>query len=145
MRKTLSHETAVPVTTEKKWFVIDAKGKVLGRLATLAAEILLGKGKPTFTYHEDCGDHVVIVNAGDVALTGRKEARIYYRHSGYPGGLKGEKLTNLRQKDPERIIRTAVRGMLPKSKLGAVIIKKLHVASGSDQEFAGRSLVEVKL
>lgn len=145
MNKTLARQTKVNQNISKRWYVIDAKGKVLGRLASVAAEILLGKGRSTFTPNQDSGDHVLIINAHDVHLTGRKESRVYYRHSGYPGGLKGEKLNTLRETNSERIIHTAVRGMLPKSRLGSIIIKKLHVASGSEHGFAGKELVEVKL
>ncbi len=145
MNKTLTRQTKVNQNVTKKWYVIDAKGKVLGRLASVAAEILLGKGKATFTPNQDSGDHVVIINAHDIHLTGRKEARVYYRHSGYPGGLKGEKLSNLREENSDRIIRTAVRGMLPKSRLGSVIIKKLHVTGGTEHGFSDKELIEVKI
>lgn len=124
---------------EKKWYLIDANGQVLGRLATLLANILTGKVKPVYTPHEDVGDFVVVVNADKVALTGRKTSdKLYRRHSGHPGGLKTQTLAQLQSKSPEKVIVEAVSGMLPKNKLRAVYLKKLKVYSGSDHPHAAQ-------
>ncbi len=118
---------------EREWFVIDAEGLVLGRLASHIALILTGKVKPTYTPFLDTGDHVVVINAEKVRLTGNKESdKLYYRHSGYPGGIKHENVREMRKKHPERIIEKAVRGMLPKNRLGRAQLKKLKVYSGSE-------------
>ncbi|MGA7617062.1 MAG: 50S ribosomal protein L13 [Thermoanaerobaculia bacterium] len=113
------------------WYVIDAEGLVLGRLSTMVANLLSGKAKPTYTPFLDTGDHVIIVNAEKILLTGRKENKKLYRHhSGYPGGLKERAARFVRAEKPETMIETAVRGMLPKSKLGRKMIKKLKVYRG---------------
>jgi large subunit ribosomal protein L13 len=118
---------------EARWHVIDANGRVLGRLATVAARLLQGKHKPTYTPFLDTGDHVVVINARKVKLTGRKEdQKIYRRHSGYEGGLKEERARVVRQRKPERIVEEAVHGMLPKTKLGAAMYRKLKVYAGPD-------------
>jgi len=118
---------------ERKWHLIDADGKVLGRLASRIATILSGKDKPIYTPHLDVGDFVVVINARKVKVTGGKEKKkMYYRHSGYPGGLKRQTYEELSEKDPQRIIREAVRGMLPKNKLGRQMLKKLKVYAGSE-------------
>lgn len=118
---------------EKKWFVVDAEGQILGRLATFVAKVITGKHKPVYTAHEDVGDFVVIVNADKVAVTGKKaEQKIYRRHSGYPGGLKSISLADLQQKAPEKVILEAVSGMLPKNKLRQVYLKKLKVYAGNE-------------
>jgi large subunit ribosomal protein L13 len=115
-------------TVERQWHVIDAEGKVLGRIATEAARLLQGKHKPVYTPHIDTGDHVVVVNAAKVKLTGRKEEQKIYRyHSGYEGGLREERAKDLRLKNPVRIVEEAVRGMLPKTKLGEAMWRKLKV------------------
>jgi large subunit ribosomal protein L13 len=118
---------------ERKWYLVDAEGKILGRLASRLAQILCGKDKPMYTPHMDVGDFVVVINAEKVKVTGGKEEKkIYYRHTGYPGGLKErtyEKLLSIR---PEDIIRKAVRGMIPKNKLGRQMFKKLKVYAGSE-------------
>ena len=115
----------------RKWFLIDAKGKVLGRIATAAAEILTGKRKPIYTPFLDTGDHVIVINAADVHLTGRKEAAKQYRHhTGYLGGLKSSSAEELRKKHPGRLVEEAVRGMLPKTKLGRAMFGKLKVYAG---------------
>jgi len=112
----------------RKWYLVDAKDKILGRLATKIARILSGKDKPIYTPHIDTGDFVIVVNARKVRVTGRKEeGKIYYHHSGYPGGLKKETLAELREKKPEEIIRRAVKGMLPKNRLGRKMLKRLKV------------------
>lgn len=116
-----------------KWWVVDMEGKILGRTVTKVADVLRGKNKPTFTPHLDTGDHVVVINAEKVQVTGRKTGEIkYYKFSGYPGGLKVTDFEEMRAKHPERIIESAVRGMLPKTKLGRKMIKKLHVYAGPD-------------
>lgn len=125
--------SAKPQDIQQNWYVIDAQGKTLGRLASQIASILRGKHKPLYTPHIDCGDYVVVINAEKVWATGRKlDQKIYYRHSGYPGGLKQITLRDQLQKFPERVIEHAVKGMLPKSKLGRKMYKKLKVYSGSD-------------
>ena len=113
---------------KREWHLIDAQVKILGRLATQIAQLLMGKNKPYFTRHLDCGDYVVVVNAKEVKVTGKKEKqKIYYHHSGYPGGLKETPLWMLREKHPERIIIHAVSGMLPKNKLRARMLERLKV------------------
>jgi large subunit ribosomal protein L13 len=117
----------------RRWFIIDASGKTVGRLASEAARILMGKNKPTYTPYLDMGDHVIIVNAEKVVFTGNKwQDKVYYRHTGYPGGLKGVTAQKQRDRHPERILESAVRGMLPKTKLGNKMVKKLKVYAGSD-------------
>ena len=118
---------------ERSWYIIDAENKVLGRIATKIAAILRGKHKPVFTPHMDTGDFVVVINAKKVHLTGRKLAnKMYYRHTGYPGGLKSMSAEEMLKKKPENIIKLAVRGMLPKNKLGRKQLTKLKVYSGSN-------------
>ncbi len=118
---------------ERKWHLVDAEGKILGRLASRIAQILSGKDKPIYTPHLDVGDFVVVINAEKVKVTGGKEEKkIYYRHTGYPGGLKERTYEELLSKRPEDIIRKAVRGMLPKNKLGRQMFKKLKVYTGSE-------------
>ncbi len=113
---------------KREWYLVDAQGKTLGRLASEIAKILRGKHKPIFTPHVDCGDFVVVVNAGKVRLTGRKaEQKMYYRHSGYPGGLREIPWQEMMAKHPERAIELAVRGMLPHNSLGRKMFKKLKV------------------
>lgn len=117
---------------EKKWFVVDAQDQRLGRLATEIANVLRGKNKPTFTPHLDTGDFVIVVNAEKVVVTGKKgEQKLYRRHSGRPGGMKTETFDKLQKRIPERIIETAVKGMLPKNSLGRTLFTKLKVYSGS--------------
>ena len=114
------------------WYVVDAEGKTLGRLATVIASTLRGKNKPTFAPHMDMGDYVVVINADKIAVTRNKETeKLYSRHSGYPGGLTQVSLRDVRQRHPERIIKYAVRGMLPKNALGEVQLKKLKVYAGT--------------
>lgn len=118
---------------EPKWYVIDAEGMVLGRLTTRIARILMGKDKPTYTPFLDTGDHVIVLNADKVVLSGNKESsKLYRRHSGYPGSLRETTAKNLRSEKPTRMIELAVKGMLPKSKLGRKMIKKLKVYQGSE-------------
>ena len=117
----------------KDWYVIDAEGKVLGRLATEIARRLRGKHKPVYTPYVDTGDFVIVVNAGKVKLTGKKLTdKIYYQHSGYPGGLKETPAGKMLQEKPREVLRLAVRGMLPKNSLGRAMLKKLKIYSGSD-------------
>lgn len=118
---------------ERTWFVVDAEDQVLGRLASLVARILCGKHKPSYTPFIDVGDHVIVINAAKVRLTGKKESeKIYYRHSGYPGGLRRARPGERRVKHPERLIEGAVRGMLPKTRLGRAQYKKLKVYRGPE-------------
>ena len=124
---------ATPQNIERKWYVLDAANKPLGRLATEAARLLRGKHKPTFTPNVDTGDHVIIINAEKVRLTGKKiEQKVYYHHSGYPGGLKAVGYKTLLQKNPERAIELAVKGMIPHNKLGSQMYRKLKVYRGSE-------------
>jgi large subunit ribosomal protein L13 len=118
---------------ERAWYVVDASGQTLGRLATRVACVLRGKHKPIYSPSVDTGDYVIVVNAERIHVTGRKlDQKIYYRHSGYPGGLKEITLRNLLQKHPTRVIEHAVRGMLPKNRLGRRMFKKLKVYAGPD-------------
>lgn len=122
---------AKPNEVERKWYVIDAEGKVLGRLATEVATILRGKNKPIYTPHVDTGDHVIIINAEKIKLTGNKlNQKNHVYHTGYPGGLKQVPYSELIEKNPQRIIELAVKGMLPKNRLGRAMIKKMKVYSG---------------
>lgn len=123
--------TAKEAEVERDWYVIDAEGQTLGRLASRIAPILKGKHKPIYTPHLDCGDFVVVVNAEKVRVTGRKlDQKFYHRHSGYPGGLTSINLRDQLGRYPERVIQSAIRGMLPKNKLGRRMIKKLKVYAG---------------
>src|SRR6266481_488351 len=120
-------------SADSRWHVIDAKGQVLGRVATLAARLLQGKNKVIYTPFVDTGDHVVVVNAAKVKLTGRKEdQKIYRQHSGYEGGLREERARLVRQRHPERLVEEAVHGMLPKTKMGQAMYRKLKVYAGPD-------------
>jgi large subunit ribosomal protein L13 len=124
---------AKPNQVERKWVVVDAADQTLGRLATEVATLLRGKHKPEFTPHVDTGDFVIVINASKVRLTGKKDTdKTYYRHSGWPGGLKSISAGELRAKRPDRMIELAVRGMLPKNKLGRQQLKKLKVYAGSE-------------
>ena len=116
---------------ERRWYLVDAEGKVLGRLATRIATILRGKHKPTFTTHLDCGDHVIIINAKKIRVTGKKlDTKMYYTYSGYRGGLKSVVLSEQLKKHPDRVLIHAIRGMLPKNRLGRAMLKKLKVYAG---------------
>lgn len=122
-----SHEVS------REWYVVDANDKVLGRLATEIAHRLRGKHKPEYTPHVDTGDHIVVINAEKIAVTGNKEEdKIYYRHTGYPGGIKDVNVRELREHAPTRILENAVKGMLPKGPLGRAMIKKLHLYAGEE-------------
>jgi large subunit ribosomal protein L13 len=118
---------------QRDWYIVDAENKVLGRLASELAKILRGKNRPDFTPHVDTGDYVIVINADKVNLTGNKwKDKVYYRHSGYPGGIKSITAENLRAKRPEDLIRFAVKGMLPKNRLGRKLFKKLKVYAGGE-------------
>ncbi len=120
---------------ERRWFVVDADGKTLGRLASQIAHVLRGKHKPTYSPHMDLGDHIVVINAEKVRVTGRKaEQKVYHRHTGYPGGLRTTTYEEMLNKHPERIIRTAVKGMMPNNILGRQMFKKLRVYAGPDHD-----------
>lgn len=120
---------------ERKWYVVDAEGQTLGRLSTEVASLLRGKHKPTYTPHVDTGDHVIIINAEKIHLTGNKlDDKIYYRHSNHPGGLKSRTANEMRTKYPEQMLEIAVKGMLPKNKLGRKMIKKLNVYRGAEHK-----------
>ena len=122
-----------------KWHIIDAGDQVLGRIATTAARLLQGKHKPTYTPYLDTGDHVIVINASRVKLTGRKEdQKIYRQHSGFEGGLREERARLVRQRRPERLVEEAVHGMLPKTKLGEAMYRKLKVYAGSDHPHAAQ-------
>ncbi len=124
---------AKPNEVERKWYVVDAEGKTLGRLASEVAAILRGKHKPTYTPHVDTGDHVIIINAEKVELTGKKLTnKLYYRHSLHPGGLKVRTALEMRTNYPEQMLERAIRGMLPKGSLGRQMFKKLHVYRGNE-------------
>lgn len=136
-----------PSEVTREWLLVDASELPLGRLATIIASKLIGKEKPTYTPHIDAGDYVVVINAKDTVVTGNKELqKIYYRHSGFPGGIKDARLEEVREKFPERIIEHAVRGMLPKNKLQAERMKRLRVFAGSEHTHTAQSpkKVEVK-
>lgn len=131
--------TPKPADVDRTWYVIDATDVVLGRLATQVATILRGKHKPTFAPHVDTGDFVIVVNAGKVALTGAKrEQKLAYRHSGYPGGLRAVGYAELLEKRPDRAVEKAVRGMLPKTSLGRAQLRKLKVYAGSEHPHAAQ-------
>jgi large subunit ribosomal protein L13 len=131
--------TPKPGDLNHDWFVVDAADVPLGRLASHVAQLLRGKHKPTYAPHVDGGDYVIVINAEKVAVTGRKEdAKMYYRHSGYPGGLRATSLRQLRATYPDRIINNAVRGMLPKNRLGRQIFSKLKVYAGPDHPHAAQ-------
>jgi large subunit ribosomal protein L13 len=124
---------ATPDTRERNWLVIDASGKTLGRLATQIADALRGKRKPDYTPHVDVGDFVIVVNAERISVTGNKRAeKRYYRHSGYPGGLRSRTLAEMLERRPEEVIRRAVKGMLPRNRLGRAQLRKLKVYAGPD-------------
>ncbi len=131
---------------EKKWFVIDADGQVLGRLAARVARILQGKHKPQYTPFLDTGDHVVVVNAAKVRLTGQKlDKKVYRHHTGYPGGLVERRASELRATRPARMVEMAIAGMLPKTKLGKAMVKKLHVYIGPNHRHEAQKPERVSL
>lgn len=128
-----------PSDIDREWHVVDADQVPLGRLASEVAQLLRGKHKPTFAPHVDGGDYVIVLNAEKVMVTGSKETdKIYYRHSGFPGGIRQESVETMRQRHPERLIENAVRGMLPKNKLGRATLGKLRVYAGSEHPHAAQ-------
>ena len=130
---------ASPATIERKWYVVDATGYTLGRLASEVAKILRGKNKPIFTPFIDTGDYVIITNADKIKVTGKKlEQKVYYRHSDYVGGMKETTLKEMLNKKPERVIELAIKGMLPKGPLGREMYKKLFVYAGPDHKHAAQ-------
>ena len=135
-----------PADIERSWFVIDATDLVLGRLATRVASVLRGKHKPMFAPHMDTGDHVIVINAAKVRLTGAKgEQSMSYRHSGYPGGLKSISFGKLLEEKPERLVENAIRGMLPKNTIGRQSLRKLKVYAGADHPHAAQQPQELTL
>jgi large subunit ribosomal protein L13 len=138
--------SGVKAAADRRWHIIDADGQVLGRLATIAARLLQGKHKAQYTPFIDTGDHVVVVNASKVKLTGRKEdQKIYRQHSGYEGGLREERARVVRQRKPERLVEEAVRGMLPKTKLGDAMYRKLKVYAGPDHPHAAQKPTKLEV
>ncbi|HSH42063.1 MAG TPA: 50S ribosomal protein L13 [Arenicellales bacterium] len=138
--------SAKPSEIRREWHVIDATDKVLGRLATEIAHRLRGKHKPEYTPHIDTGDHIVVINADKVRVTGRKTTdKIYYRHTGYPGGIKSSSFAEMRDTHPERIIETAVKGMLPRNPLGRAMFKKLHVYAGPEHKHQAQQPTPLEL
>ena len=130
---------ATPDSRERNWLVVDASGKTLGRLATQLADALRGKRKPAFTPHIDVGDFVIVVNAERISVTGNKrQEKRYYRHSGYPGGLRSRTLEEMLNRRPEEVIRLAVKGMLPRTRLGRAQLRKLKVYAGPDHPHAAQ-------
>ena len=130
---------ASPATIDRKWYVVDATGCTLGRLASEVAAVLRGKNKPIFTPHMDCGDYVIVVNADKIHVTGKKlDQKIYYRHSDYVGGMKETTLREMLAKKPEKVVELAVKGMLPKGPLGRSMMGKLHVYAGPEHEHAAQ-------
>ena len=130
---------ATPTNRQRDWYVVDAEGKTLGRLAAQLADVLRGKRKPDFTPHIDTGDFIVVVNAEKIRVTGDKmNSKIYWRHSGYPGGIKSRTLGEMLEKQPEEVIRKAVRGMLPRTKLGRQQLLKLKVYAGPEHPHAAQ-------
>ncbi|HKH42908.1 MAG TPA: 50S ribosomal protein L13 [Solirubrobacterales bacterium] len=124
---------ATPQDRERVWYVVDAEGKTLGRMATQIADVLRGKRKPSYTPHVDVGDFVIVINAAKVAVTGdKREKKLYWRHSGYPGGIRSRTLGDLLEKRPEEVIRKAVKGMLPRNRLARQQLRKLKIYAGPD-------------
>ena len=128
-----------PANVERKWFVVDATGKTLGRLSSEVAKVLRGKNKPEFTPHCDCGDYVIVINAEKIAVTGKKlDQKVYYHHSDYVGGMKEQTLRTKLAAKPEQVIELAVKGMLPKGPLGRQMYTKLHVYAGAEHPHAAQ-------
>ena len=132
--------SAKPGEIERHWYLVDAESKTLGRLATQIADVLRGKGKPAYTPHVDTGDFVIVVNAGKVHVTGQKlDQKLYYKHSGYPGGLHSRTLREQLERRPEEVLRKAVRGMLPKNRLASAQLRKLKIYAGPDHPHAAQN------
>ena len=145
---TLSYKTisANKATVNKKWVLVDADGQTLGRLASKVAKLLRGKYKPEFTPHVDCGDNVIVINAEKINLTGNKwEDKSYLRHTGYPGGQRFTGVKQLLDKHPERIIEKAVKGMLPKTRLGVAVLRNLKVYAGAEHKQEAQQPVTINL
>ena len=133
-------------TVERKWYVIDAEGKSLGRVASLAATYLRGKHKPTYTPHIDCGDYIIVINASKVNLTGNKlDAKMYYNHSQYTGGLRERTARTMREKYPEEMMERAIKGMLPKGRLGRQMYRKLFVYAGEEHPHMAQKPVKMDI
>jgi large subunit ribosomal protein L13 len=131
---------------KRSWHIVDANGKTLGRLATVVASVLKGKTKPIYTTHVDTGDFVIVVNAGKIHLTGKKlDNKMYYSHSGYPGGLKTISAGKLMKSNPEEVIKMAIEGMLPKTRLGKQMLSKLKVYAGDQHPHAAQQPAEMKI
>ncbi len=146
MRTRTYSATAVEAKATQRWYLIDAEGQVLGRVATTVAQLLRGKGKPTFTPHMDGGDYVIVINAEKIVVTGTKETdKIYYRHSNYPGGLKSVRLKEMRAKHPGRMLESAVRGMLPKNTLGAKLFFHMKIYAGPEHPHDAQKPVQLEL
>ena len=137
---------AKPGEVKQNWFLVDAEGKILGRLASDIAVILMGKHRPTYTPHVDTGDYVIVVNAGDVKVTGRKlQDKMYYRHTGYIGNLKSVSLAKLLETHPERVIEKSVKGMLPRGPLGRKMLGKLRVYKGPEHDHAAQQPIPLEV
>jgi large subunit ribosomal protein L13 len=142
----MGSRTAAGSTTDRRWHIIDADGQVLGRVATRAAKLLQGKHKPSWTPFLDTGDHVIVINAATVKLTGRKEdQKLYRQHSGYEGGLREERARIVRQKHPVRLVELAVQGMLPKTKLGKAMYRKLKVYAAGEHPHVAQKPVKFEV
>ena len=138
--------SAKPSNIKRSWYVVDANGKTLGRLASVIASRLRGKHKPEFTPHMDTGDYIVVINANKIRVTGRKATdKIYYRYSGYPGGIKAVSFEKLLAFKPERIIETAVKGMLPKGPLGRELFRKLKVYAGAEHSHSSQQPIPLEI
>lgn len=138
--------SAKPQEVDQKWLLVDAEGQTLGRMAQAIATRLRGKHKPEYTAHVDTGDFVVVINADKVTVTGNKaKGKIYYSHSGFPGGLKSMSFEKLQERDPERIVKLAIKGMLPRTPLGRAMLKKLKVYAGSDHPHGAQQPASVNL
>lgn len=132
--------------TEQKWYVVDASGEVLGRLASQITKVLRGKNKPEFTPHADAGDHVIVVNASKIKVTGKKESdKVYHSHSGFPGGIKEVTFDKMMQKDPTRVLEIAIKGMMPKNPLGRAMLRKLKIYAGAEHPHSAQQPVEINL
>ena len=145
---TLSYKTvsANSATVNKEWVLVDADGQTLGRLASKIAKLIRGKYKPNYTPHVDCGDNVVIINAEKINLTGKKWTdKSYIRHTGYPGGQRSLTATEMFEKDPTRLVEKAVKGMLPKNKLGSALYRNLYVYAGTEHKHAGQNPKAINL
>ena len=138
--------TANPTNRDRRWFVVDAEGKTLGRLSTQIADLLRGKRKPDYTPHVDTGDFVVVINAEKVSVSGNKrQEKLYHSHSGYPGGLRTRTFEEMIERRPEEVIRIAVKGMLPKNRLGAALFRNLYVYAGTEHAHQAQQPKQIQL